>query len=114
MPWMKETTEWRDSTPNHTYFLNSGGKMVAYLPLGKSEPVVFAVPRGFDKRGRKFVRVDTLPDPTQAKERTWLVSGSKGSTYTVTEADRGLVCTCSGFQFRGQCKHINQVQQESI
>ena len=42
--------------------------------------------------------------------KTWKVSGSKNNTYIVT-ADAGrFSCTCVGYQFRHECKHINQVK----
>lgn len=45
------------------------------------------------------------------KSRTWLVKGSKGnSTYTVTEENGLRRCTCVGYQFRHQCKHLNMVK----
>ena len=43
------------------------------------------------------------------KSRTWLVKGSKGNTYTVTEENGNRSCTCVGFGFRHQCKHLNMV-----
>ena len=38
------------------------------------------------------------------------VKGSKGNTYTVTKQGDKWKCTCSGFQFRGKCKHITNLQ----
>ena len=43
------------------------------------------------------------------KSHTWLVKGSKGNTYTVTEENGRRSCTCVGFEFRHQCKHLNMV-----
>lgn len=40
------------------------------------------------------------------KTRTWIVAGSKGNTYTVTEENGRRSCTCPGYQFRRQCKHL--------
>ena len=37
--------------------------------------------------------------------------GSKGEYYTVTIADKGLTCTCTGMTFRGKCKHSENVAQ---
>jgi hypothetical protein len=50
----------------------------------------------------KFATVNT-----QAKVYT--VAGSKGNSYTVTSNGRGWDCTCSGFQFRKQCKHVSEL-----
>ena len=42
--------------------------------------------------------------------KTWKVSGSKNNTYIVT-ADAGrFSCTCVGYQFRHECKHINKLK----
>ena len=38
--------------------------------------------------------------------QSWTVEGSKGNKYTVTRSPKGWNCTCSGFQFRKQCKHV--------
>lgn len=40
------------------------------------------------------------------------VDGSKGNKYTVTKSNRGWTCTCTGFQFRAQCKHIAKLSAE--
>ena len=37
------------------------------------------------------------------------VEGSKGKKYTVTKDSKGWDCTCSGFQFRKQCKHVSEL-----
>ena len=38
------------------------------------------------------------------------VKGSKGKTYTVTKQGDTWKCSCPGFQFRGKCKHITNLQ----
>ena len=43
------------------------------------------------------------------EKRTIKVSGSKGSTYFVTINGKYKSCTCSGFQFRRNCRHIVEV-----
>lgn len=37
----------------------------------------------------------------------WLISGSKGDTYTVKMLDNGFTCNCAAFR---RCKHINKVE----
>ena len=46
------------------------------------------------------------PEP---EGRVWEVIGSKGDVYKVTEVRGEYSCTCSGFRFRGDCKHIKGV-----
>lgn len=38
--------------------------------------------------------------------KSFEVMGSKGNKYIVTSNSKGWTCTCPGFQFRRQCKHI--------
>jgi len=44
-----------------------------------------------------------------SKTRTWIVAGSRGQNYIVTEENGRRSCTCVGFGFRHQCKHLNMV-----
>jgi hypothetical protein len=37
---------------------------------------------------------------------TWAYINSKGKQYNTTMVERGWVCDCAGFNFRGKCKHI--------
>jgi hypothetical protein len=48
----------------------------------------------------------TLPESTET--RTWTAEGSRGNTYTVTRRGAKLSCTCPGFQFRHNCRHITE------
>ena len=45
-----------------------------------------------------------------SKTRTWIVAGSRGQNYTVTEENGRRSCTCVGYEFRRQCKHLNVVK----
>lgn len=63
---------------------------------------------GWSRRGLK----DPLPSINDIKNKTWEVQNSKGSGhYTVTLRDRSWSCTCAGFGFRRQCKHITIIQK---
>lgn len=42
------------------------------------------------------------------KDRTVTVQGSAGKTYTVT-LGQTTNCTCPGFTFRGDCKHVKEL-----
>ena len=46
---------------------------------------------------------------TEPKIKTFIVKGSKpGSTYTVTCDGSHWSCTCVGFGFRKDCKHVRE------
>ena len=115
MPWFEETTEWTESTPNHTYLMDeSRGKMFAYVRAGTNTPKIFAKPITISTKGRRFRAV---PDrwkvkitAEQPEGRSWQVQGSRGDQYTVTEHEGRWNCTCSGFKFRGKCRHVDSQQ----
>lgn len=114
MKWFAETTDYRDTTPNGIYLLDdSRTKMYAFRPQATDKIKVFKNFIRIDTRGRKFV-VNPVQFKTQLKEaepegRTWTVKGSKGDEYTVTDVNGNFSCTCSGFRFRGDCRHIKSV-----
>lgn len=112
---LQETTKWADpGTPNHVYFMDdSRSKMFAYVQVGTNKPFKFKNPIRIDIRGRKFVEVVnkwkfSIDDAPLGK--TWKVTGSKGDVYTVSEDNGTMSCTCSGFKFRGDCKHVKSVK----
>jgi len=112
---LKEVTVWNtDFQCNHTYLLD-GDKVLAYRQWHTGEPI-WGSPMRFDRRYRKFEPADLkLFGIVDAPENAALnalqaVKGSKGDTYYVdTEAK---TCTCSGFKFRGKCKHIETLVSE--
>lgn len=117
MKWFAETTEWSNSRmPNHVYLLNdSKSKMYAYRPFGIATIKVFKNPITIDVRGRKFklnrdqYNIDVNePEPVGRRVE---VHGSRGDVYTVSESDGQWSCTCTGFKFRGHCRHIESVSQ---
>jgi hypothetical protein len=46
----------------------------------------------------------------ESKNKTWTVTGSRGDKYVITQSGTKFTCTCSGFQFRRQCKHVKEKQ----
>ena len=115
MKWFAETTEWADAkSPNHIYLLDdSKSKMFAYIKFGKGKPIKFNNPIRIDIRGRKFklsdqkFKLDIESEIPQG--RVFTVTGSKGDKYTVNEINGNWSCTCSGFKFRGECKHVKEL-----
>ena len=114
MKWFAETTDYKDTTPNGIYLLDeSKSKMYAFKPKGTGTIKVFTNPIRIDVRGRKFA-INSVQFKTQLKEeepegRVIEVTGSKGDVYKVTELNGNYSCTCSGFKFRGDCKHVKSV-----
>ena len=114
MKWFAETTDYKDKVPNGIYLLDDAKtKMYAFRPRGTDEIKTFKNFIRIDTRGRKFV-VNPVQFKTALKEpepegRYWIVKGSKGDEYKVSELNGNLSCTCSGFKFRGKCKHAESV-----
>ena len=114
MKWFAETTDYRDSVPNGIYLLNdSKSKMYAFKAKGTEAIKVFKNSIRIDTRGRKFV-LNPVQFKTGVKEeepegKVYEVKGSKGDIYKVTDVNGNLSCTCSGFKFRGDCKHVKSV-----
>ena len=115
MKWFAETTDWKDTIKNGIYLLDdSKSKMYAFRSPVTNSIKVFRNPIRMDMRGRKFM-VNPVQFPTQVAEpepegRVWTVTGSKGDTYQVNEVRGNWSCTCSGFKFRGECKHVKELR----
>ena len=115
MKWFAETTDYKDPVPNGIYLLdNSKTKMYAFRPQATSEIKVFKNFIRIDTRGRKFV-VNSVQFKTQVSApepegRVWTVKGSKGDTYQVNEVRGDWSCSCPGFKFRGDCKHVKELR----
>ena len=114
MKWFAETTDYKDAVPNGIYLLDDDKtKMYAFKPRGTGEIKVFKNAIKIETRGRKFV-INPVQFKTKLKEdepdgRFWVVKGSKGDEYKVSELNGNLSCTCSGFKFRGKCKHVESI-----
>jgi uncharacterized Zn finger protein len=106
----QETTNWKDSTPNHIYFLNdSKTKMYAYIQEGSDEHKVFKNPIDFFAKGRTFEVLRKVDEQRPGIA----VKGSKGDVYYVTNENNEYKCTCVGFKYHGTCKHIDQVRKDT-
>jgi hypothetical protein len=115
---LQEVTDWGTAAATNNTYLLDGTNLVAYIPQG-GKPYYFKNPiKGFDKRGRKFVKVDIGLFPNNHPLalfsiginrvlNTRTVKGSKGETYTVND-DEGT-CSCPGYTYRGTCKHIKEL-----
>jgi len=112
---LKETTVWSDgSNANHTYLLD-GTKIVAYAKYSDNTVQVLKSQIKIDKRYRTFVKTKHYglekfikKTPIKSNTRVFKVV-SKTKEYFVELSDYNYTCTCTGFNFRGKCKHITAV-----
>ena len=114
MKFFRETTpDWASPTPNHVYLLSTDkSKMYGYIKAGTEEVTVMKSSYRFDARRRTFVEVKELGEiEIEAQWQSWKVDGSNGNSYLVQKIDNVYNCTCSGFKFKGECKHIKQIEE---
>jgi len=115
---LKETTVWSDgSNANHTYLLD-GSKIVAYAKCSDNSVQVLKTQIKIDKRYRTFIKTKhsgleriIKSTPTESNTRVFKVK-SKEKEYFVELSDYNYTCTCTGFNFRGKCKHIDAVAKK--
>lgn len=120
MKYFQETTEWSDgSDANHIYLLDdSKGKMYAYVPKGTDQLVQFKNPIKIDIRGRKFQPVAArwhyvgADEPKLEPKEKHVVKGSNGNEYVVEKVDGIYTCSCPGYKYRGDCKHVKEFGSE--
>ena len=59
LKYLKEITEWNDSTPNHTYIFDEEDQNVGYIKDGTCQKIMYKNPlKGFSKSRRKFVEIE--------------------------------------------------------
>ena len=88
----------------HLYYVR-GDKLVWFQVGDYSRGLdKYAVPKKFDRARRKFETIGEIEEEVPATVVE--VAGSNGNTYQVDTDEQ--TCTCPGYKFRGQCKHIAQ------
>lgn len=116
-----ETTVWDDyvNQPNHTYLLDNSGKIIAYAIYGSDE-IIVSKSRSIklDKRYRKFIKSNhtglmalmsnETPEPGVRKFKV----KSNDKEYIVVLKDSFYSCNCTGYNFRGKCKHVDAVAKK--
>lgn len=84
--------------------------MTTNLPTWRKFPVrTIALSRVVDLQYLDGSNV-TMVDAETPVVRTVEVPGSKGNSYTVVLDGDRATCDCKGFQFRQQCRHINEAR----
>lgn len=114
MKFFRETTAW--AVPNHVYLLSTDkSKMYGYIRRGTDRAETFKKPYRFDSRGRTFVEVRELGeiDLDLVKSESWEFVGSKGNKYIVQKLDGVYNCSCPGFMFRSECKHVKSIEEKA-
>jgi len=95
---LQEITEWKDmpNVKNGIYHVNGAGHLVQHNDTVFKNPL-----KGFSKTRRKFKKIGEYEEELPSDAIT--VQGSNGKTYVIQDGK----CSCPGFTFRGNCKHIN-------
>ena len=103
---LQEVTDWgKYKVNNGIYHVNSAGKLVAYQPNSEEPLQVLNVPSNqFSKSRRKFKKIGERAEELDANIIE--VKGSTGKTYII-DLDK-KTCTCPGFTYRGNCKHVKE------
>jgi len=104
---LREVTDWQGqgNINNGIYHVNSKGWLVGYQPNSDSPYREFKNPmKLFSKARRKFEKIGERPE--EGGVDTITVKGSKGETYVIQDGE----CSCPGFRFRGDCKHVKQLE----
>ena len=105
MKLVQEITVFSDAKmPNHSYLLNVAGVAIGMRKFSAGEVVRFRTPILLDRRGRTFKLVDDLGSDADVSSKVVEVAGSGSNVYTV-DLDKKQ-CSCTGFKYRGECKHI--------
>lgn len=95
---LQEVTDWgKYKIANGVYHVNSAGQLVQH------NDTVFKTPiKQFSKTRRKFKKIGERAEEIAPNVK--VVKGSNGKTYTIEEGK----CSCPGYTFRGNCKHIKE------
>jgi len=101
---LKEVTDWGDTPINNGFYhVNGAGNLVAHQPEGGVLKVFKNPLKNFSKSRRKFLKVGDYQEKDNLGGIP--VSGSNGNTYYIVDGK----CSCPGFKFRGDCKHIRSL-----
>ena len=85
---------------SNDYIVISGNGFIPYRVIAKKDIV------SINGKPAEYIAPTVI-------DRSWLICGSRGQHYTVKKTDYQWSCTCPGFSFRRECKHITSLQNES-
>ena len=92
---LQEVTDWgKYSVANGVYHVNSAGHLVQHNDTVFKNPI-----KQFSKARRKFKKIGERPE-----EFKDVIIVSFLHTYTIEDGK----CSCPGFTFRGNCKHVKE------
>jgi predicted nucleic acid-binding Zn finger protein len=98
--------------------LLEGSKIIAYAKFGGNDIQELRTQIKIDKRYRTFVKTKhsglqkyIKNTPKKSNTKVFKVI-SKTKEYFVELSDYNYTCTCTGFNFRGKCKHITAVAEK--
>ena len=113
--------------PNTVVYRNSDNGYVTYTREGVvvqsifRDPFMFAVKTGdpdhpvseYNAKSIHVVKIEVLKGSSMSvatDRKAWKVKSSKGNKFYIVERVNGkFSCTCTGFEFRKDCKHIGAV-----
>lgn len=118
---LRETTVWASGVPahNHIYLLDGSNRLIAYAKFGTDEVIISKSQFKIDKRYRTFVPDKHSGLSLIAKKYTKKIDSntrvfkvkSNNKEYNVSVNDSNYSCDCTGFNFRGTCKHAKAVAE---
>ena len=98
---LQEVTDWgKYKVANGVYHVNSAGHLVQHNAVVYDTPI-----KSFSKARRKFKKIGERPE--ELESGIIEVQGSNGNVYLVDTINK--TCTCPGFTFRGNCKHVKAI-----
>ena len=116
---LQETTIWTGhyGACNHIYLLDNQNKIIAYIKQNDNKVNILKSQIKIDKRYRTFIKVRNIQlerlSGKSIKDNTRVFNvQSNTKVYNVELNDSHYTCTCTGFNFRGKCKHITAVAEK--
>jgi len=95
---LQEVTDWgKYPVANGVYHVNSAGQLVQHNDKVFKNPI-----KQFSKSRRKFKKIGERPETFDSD--IVVIKSSSGKTYTITDGK----CSCPGYTFRGNCKHVKE------